>query len=202
MQPPDLSEHTMTSYLTRSSREANSRICVSVPPTSKPTANSMTLADMVKRSGARRAQEDRVIPFKIRAHLLSDVEALARDALGFACHHSMDILLHEQPNDSLRHGFRIALRDEKAGAPVDHLFGNPTDGGRDYRRAARPGFDHRVREGIRLGGVNIEIGGLIVAGDGRGFVLIRGRSDARRSDRFLRFYVAQCDEQHRPLLHE
>ena len=122
--------------------------------------------DLSSHGGARRrtahAQEDRVVPVQIGAHLSVDIEAVLHHLLCFACHQQANAFSLEQPDDSLGHAFGVAGRNEESRSPVVICSGIPSIAVATTGQSARGGFNHGIGKRIGLRGVHVDVRRLIV----------------------------------------
>jgi hypothetical protein len=97
----------------------------------------------------------------------------------------------QQFRDSLSHGASIASRYEEPDITILDLFRDAADRRRYNGCPTRKSLDHRIRECVRAGRMNVDVGCLIVAGYSRRICLVRNKLDFGRPDSLRRRVFAQ-----------
>ena len=96
---------------------------------------------------------------------------------GLPPHPQPEFLVFKQLKDPSCHRPGIPHRYETPRPPLHDLLRDAADRARHNRGAAGQGFEDGVREGLGPGGMEVEVGGQVVAGDLSGVFLVGDEPD-------------------------
>lgn len=103
---------------------------------------------------------------------------------GLPAHPQPEPFIRQQVEDPLRQGPGIPHRHQEPRPALHDLLGDAADRARHDRGAAGQGLEDGGREGVGPGGVEVEVGGLVVAGDFSGVFQVGDEPDLNVADPF------------------
>src|ERR1035438_902406 len=108
--------------------------------------------------------EDGLVPLEIGIYLLFQIETRSGRHGGTSPHGGSAAGVAQQLLDTPGHGLLVTSLDQEAGLAFIHLLRDTAHSGRNDWPTTGQRFQDRRGEGVGTGGVNIEIGCLIVLG--------------------------------------
>jgi hypothetical protein len=128
----------------------------------------------------------RPVKCKILPHHPLQPEPPHRILRGLTPHPQPEPFIRQQVKNPLRHRPGIPHRHQEPRPALHDLLGDAADRARHDRGAAGQGLEDGGREGVGPGGVEVEVSGLIVAGDLLGVFLVGDEPDRDVTDLFRR----------------